>query len=107
MSKWEKLTEYASAHLQRGALLKFRAGYPFEDQVVMMVCEAPDKSPRKGLIAITGYKAGINCYVLLPCENVSGDLETKWLLENWQQWVWPGGNVEDVEIREALAVEDL
>lgn len=68
----------------------------------MMVCEAPDKSDRLGLIAISGYKAGINCYVVFPQDTASYRLSTRWLIENWQHWVWPNGDVSQVEVHEPL-----
>jgi hypothetical protein len=102
-----KLIEYAKPEVKRGALLRFAAGQPFEDHVVMMVCEAPDKSGRLGLMAISGYKAGINCCVVFPEETTSYQLSTKWLIDNWQKWVWPEGDVNGVEIREPLDAKEI
>lgn len=67
----------------------------------MMICEAPDKSGRLGLIAISGYKAGINCYVVFPERPSQSDVSARWLINNWKIWVWPGGNVNEVEVRDA------
>jgi Immunity protein 45 len=102
MTTWKKLTESAYPELKRGALLRFAAGQPFESHVVMMVCEAPDKSDRLGLITISGYKAGINCYVVFPKGTAPYQLSTRWLIDNWQRWVWPEGDVSLVEVHEPL-----
>ncbi|KAK45804.1 hypothetical protein BG58_15490 [Caballeronia jiangsuensis] len=93
--------------IERGSLLRFAAGYPFEDRVVMMVCEAPDQSGQLGLIAISGYKAGINCYVVFPSEASTDCLSARWLIENWQHWVWPDGDVNDVEVCAPLEALDI
>ncbi|MBN3755508.1 hypothetical protein G3N95_21370 [Paraburkholderia sp. Tr-20389] len=96
-----------SEHIERGSLLRFAAGYPFEEYVVMMVCEAPDKSGRLGLIAISGYKAGINCYVVFPEEASPSQLSTRWLIDNWHNGVWPGGDLSNVEFRAPLEAHQI
>jgi hypothetical protein len=103
MTTWKKLIESSdSEQLTRGMLLRFAAGDSFESHVVMMVCEAPDKSDRLGLITISGYKAGINCYVVFPSETASYKVSIRWLIDNWQLWVWPDGDVNEVEIHQPL-----
>ncbi|MFM0393910.1 Imm45 family immunity protein [Paraburkholderia phytofirmans] len=102
MMTWKKLIESADPEMKRGTLLRFAAGQPFESHVVMMVCEAPDKSDRLGLITISGYKAGINCYVVFPKETSPYHVSTRWLIDNWQLWVWPDGDVHEVEVHEPL-----
>jgi len=107
MTNWTKLIEYPESEVKRGALLRFAAGYPFEDHVVMMVCEAPDKSGRLGLMTISGYKAGINCYVAFPEQAAQHQLSRKWLIDNWQKWIWPGGDVHEVVVREPLSAHEI
>ena len=107
MMNWTRLVEYSESEVKRGALLRFAAGQPFEDHVVMMVCEAPDKSGRLGLMAISGYKAGINCYVVFPEEAAPYQLLTKWLIDNWQKWVWPGGDVNEVMVRDPFEAQEI
>lgn len=105
---WISLLDYEGAGLNRGAVLKFSAGGGFEDEVVMIVCESPDNDVRRlALMVVTGYKAGINCYVVFPEEAVVGGLSTHWLIENWGNWVCPGGNVAQVLVKEGLRVEDI
>lgn len=109
MMKWQRLTEYARTSLPRGALLKFPASYPFEDVVVMMVCEGPNSSSERCLRTITGHKAGINCYQAFPEEatNEHDFVSSAWLIQNWNKWVWPGGDVNDVLVREPLNAFEL
>lgn len=102
MKNWKKLIENVDLVMTRGMLLRFVAGQPFESHVVMMVCEAPDKSGRLGLMTISGYKAGINCYVVFPEQFSSDCISIKWLIDNWKIWVWPDGDVNEVEVRESL-----
>ncbi|MCA8263704.1 Imm45 family immunity protein [Burkholderia multivorans] len=102
MTNWKKLTESSDSTVKRGTLLRFPAGEAFEDRVVMMVCEAPNQMGRLGLMAISGYKAGINCYVVFPEHSGSDCISIQWLIENWQMWVWPEGDVNEVEVREPL-----
>jgi len=104
--KWKSLTEAGEA-LSRGALLRFSAGQAFEDRVVMMVCEAPDGAGM-ALMSITGYKAGINCYVIFPDEAMTPEgISTGWLLANWSQWVWPGRAGAEVQFKRSLSVDEI
>lgn len=98
--KWLKLSEVKAASISRGSLIKFTASYPFESEVVMMVCEAPHTRSSFGLITITGYKAGINCYVVFPDSARSDDamIPAQWLYDNWRHWVWPESSPDDVWI---------
>ena len=95
---WLQLSKQNHLNLSRGSLIRFKASYPFEDEVIMMICEAPDCHSNLGLMTITGYKAGINCYVIFP-ESARDDdatISSQWLLQNWRKWVWPDGNPDDV-----------
>ncbi|ROR24942.1 immunity protein 45 of polymorphic toxin system [Comamonas sp. BIGb0124] len=106
---WVKLIDFERRSLRRGSLIKFHAGYPFEDEVVMMVCSSPEGSLNPALITITGHKAGINCYVAFPseaqCEGVF--LDVKWLIDNWAKWVWPEGSAEDVWASGPMSVDSI
>jgi hypothetical protein len=98
---WLRLAENKTIMLSRGALLRFPASYPFEDEVVMMVCDAPHDPKTLGLITISGYKAGINCYVAFPDDFHAFDthqLRGNCLYDNWQNWVWPEGSPDDAWI---------
>jgi hypothetical protein len=107
---WIKLSENKTLFVSRGSLTKFTSSYPFEDEVVMMVCESPHSRLSLGFITITGYKAGINCYVAFPdlARNDDATISAQWLYDNWQHWVWPEGSPDDVWILpEGLSADDL
>jgi hypothetical protein len=107
-----KLVDTNKDSLRRGALIKFPASHPFEGMVVMMVWQEFFKALPMGLITITGYKAGINPYVTFPVEvceraDMPPCVPCKWLRENWNHWVWPTGDVNEVYIRDELWIEEL
>lgn len=106
LKKWKKLVELTANSFSRGTLIKFPAEYPFEKEVIMMISESPDG---KGLclITITGYKAGINCYQKFPELDIQVEIKATWLLDNWNKWVWPEGDVNDVWIHDTLQANDL
>ncbi len=107
---WIRLSENKSTVISRGSLIKFTASYPFENEVIMMVCEAPHSRSSLGLITITGYKAGINCYVVFPDAARSDEAAicNQWLYDNWQHWVWPESSPDDIFILpEGLSAGDL
>ncbi|WEV49311.1 Imm45 family immunity protein [Acinetobacter sp. ESL0695] len=106
LTNWVKLTELAGKSFIKGTLLKFSAKYPFESEVVMMICQSPDKSGLC-LMTITGYKAGKNCYQKLPDSEVYEDVSAIWLTENWHKWIYPECNVKDVWVHRGLQVCDL
>lgn len=103
--KWSKLVNFNEKYLNRGCLLKFKAHYPFEEEVIMMVCESGHS--QKGLITISGHKAGINMYVLFPEEANPNGLSTEWLITNWTKWVWPESDINFVLVRPALTYDEI
>lgn len=106
LQKWSKLTELRGDTFSRGDLIKFPAEYPFEGEVVMMLSEAPYKDGLC-LITITGHKAGINCFQKLPELVAEDTLAADWLITNWNEWIWPEGDVNQVFIHKVLQVTDL
>ncbi len=105
---WKPLISSTLVELERGHLLKFRAEHPFEDKVVMMVCEEANSAGKgRSLITISGYKAGINCYVTFPRELMTKGLTREWLIENWTSWGVPGGDIETVHVRTNLSSKEL
>jgi hypothetical protein len=110
---WISLTKYGSPYLSRGALLKFPAAYPFETSVVMMLCELRFGDRQYGLTTVTGLKAAITPYVAFPndCLHNEGKdglaLSVDWLKKNWQEWVWPEGDIQLVLVRSRIDAEDL
>lgn len=108
MMSWQLLIESRLEVLDRGSVLKFPAGYPFENEVVLMVCEEPESAGLgRALMAITGYKAGINCHVIFPRELMISGLKRNWLVQNWINWVYPEGDVRKVLVKRSLEVKDI
>ena len=106
--KWIKLIDMPdSFYLFRGALLKFNTEYPFEKKVIMMVCEDVGNPFRLGLITITGTQAGLNMYTLLPMEASQNGLSSGWLIHNWNEWIYPNSDINEVMIHEGLSAHDL
>lgn len=111
---WKKLVGIKEESLFRGTLLKFPGKYPFEDEVVMMLCEyrgGGDELPFC-LVTLTGHKAGINPVQAFPteCNNNNSKaiaFSTDWLISNWNKWVLPDGDVNDVLVREPLKASEL
>lgn len=104
--KWENLINFnGSESISRGALFKLPAIYPFEDTVVMILCANPGETDfPMSFVTITGYKAGINPYQNLPKECIAGfgenrHFDIKWLIKNWNQWVYPDCDVIHVLVR--------
>lgn len=106
--KWMKLINTPdSFDMFRGTLLKFNTEYPFEKQVIMMVCEDVGNPFRLGLITITGTQAGLNMYTLLPTDATQDGLSASWLISNWNEWIHSSSNVSDVMIHAGLSAHDL
>jgi hypothetical protein len=45
-------------------------------------------------------------YVVFP-ESPDGSLQRTWLVENWNKWVWPAGDVNDAFVRRPLDASEL
>jgi Immunity protein 45 len=91
--------------------LKFLSTYPFEEKVIVMVCENRENLEMPiNLIVMTGHKAGINPLQNLPSECLSeeGGLSLNWLINNWRKWVYSECNVDDVIVKlNPLNVEEI
>lgn len=112
MIKWFSIaTLNKSLTLRRGALLRFTATCPFEEKIIVMICEnLGNLEMPVNLIVITGHKAGINPLQNLPSECVSanGGLSVNWLIANWEKWVYPECSVNDVMVKfDSLSVEEI
>jgi len=111
MEPWKKLSELPIEGLDRGTLIAFSASYPFEERVVMMLSEHRMGSESFDLLTITGYKAGVNPYVVLPDECLlSSDVRlvsVEWLVTNWTRWVWPEGDPNNVWVRPSLDATEI
>jgi len=105
--KWYKLVDYTDEFIGRGEVLRMRSKYPYEDIVDFMVFDPIEKGYGMGLIVSSGHKAGL-ISVLLPLESLGsvsrGAIETKWLIENWNKWVFSDCDVSQVCIAEQYDV---
>lgn len=107
---WLRLADNKTSMLPRGTLVRFPASHPFEEEVVMMVCDSSLGNHTLGLITISGYHAGFNCHSSFPdsTRNENATISAQWLYDNWQHWVWPEGSPDDVWILpEGLNADDL
>jgi Immunity protein 45 len=99
MNSYIKLINYTEITIQRGTLLRCLAEYPYEEVVDFLVCEPSYKNKGCRLMVASGYKAGI---VLcdLPFEShtigQSYGINTCWLQNNWNKWVYLDCSVEQV-----------
>jgi Immunity protein 45 len=112
MIKWLSIVSLRKfSTLRRGTLLKFRAAYPFEEKIVLMICENRENLEMPvNLIVITGHKAGINPLQNLPskCLSKEGGLSVDWLISNWGKWIYPECDIDDVMVKlDPISVEEI
>jgi len=99
---WIKLSQFKSDALHHGAILRFRASYPYENVVDLMVFEPIPFEGSMGLIVTTGFKAGLIANIL-PIESAfsSGrSVSRDWLLKSWSHWILPGSDSGEVFVLE-------
>jgi hypothetical protein len=90
MLEGAQLIEY-QGDLERGAILRCKGKYPYEEYVDFMLTEYHENAARQyALVVISGYKAG-SVYVVFPEESVPKEnsgyaLDITWLRDNWGKW---------------------
>ncbi|MBS6434833.1 MULTISPECIES: Imm45 family immunity protein [Pantoea] len=92
-----KLIDYKNKSIKRGSVFRLPAVWPYEDWVDFMVI---DLFETHGLIVSSGHKAGL-ILISLPVESASIEgraLSTEWIISNWEKWIYPECNVENVHI---------
>ena len=104
---WLRLVDAdAASSLWRGTVFRFPASYPFEPVVDFMLVRHR-MSPDKGLtvICVSGYNAG-EIEVALPLDSVADGnpnaVSVGWMQDNWQKWLYPGCEVQNVFFRHRL-----
>lgn len=99
-----KLVQVTAESISRGSILSVPGKYPFEEIVEFMLFETQEADTPYGLITVSGYKAGL-ILVRLPKESVSanGGVDKVWFLANWDKWVYPDCDVNDVCFIESRA----
>jgi len=92
-----KLVQAKLDVISRGSVLSVPGEFPYEEFVDFMLFETQDDDAPYGLMVISGYKAGL-VLVRLPKESVSaaGGVDKVWFLANWNKWVYPNCDVDDV-----------
>ena len=98
------LIDYQELWIPRGSVLRVRSiidkdpNWYVEKQVDLMVFDATNLKGIYGLIAVSGTKAGL-INIVFPQESSDDEsvgLRTKWLVDNWEKWVHPAGDVDSV-----------
>lgn len=101
----KKLIDCKAETLFRGTVFRCIGKYPFENIVDFMLVEYPDDmSSGYAIYCISGYHAGC-VEVVLPLKAVSQynrGISVKWLMENWNEWVYPDCPIINVEIFEPI-----
>ena len=93
----QKLIDYQEDAIYRGAVLRFPGTWPYEKIVDYMII---DMEGQLFTCVSSGYKCGA-VYIGLPQEGYYSDkyaINTKWLIENWNKWIYLDCAVEDVYI---------
>lgn len=88
--------------ITRGCVFRCKARYPYEEVVDFMVAESfYNGEPRYAVYVISGYKAG-SLVVWLPNESLSTNygLSWRWVIENWDKWIYLDCDIENVWIVE-------
>lgn len=101
-----KLLEYDKKSISRGMVFRLPGQWPYESFVDFMVIDLADRERPFGLVVTSGYKAGL-ILVSLPNESNSEEgraLSTKWIISNWNKWIYPECNVEDVYLIERYEI---
>lgn len=101
MEQRSRLLDYKQ-DISRGCVFRCKAKYPYEEVVDFMVAESFDNGElRYVLYVISGYKAG-SLLVRLPKDALSTNfgLNWKWVVENWNDWIYLDCGVEDVWVVE-------
>ena len=93
------LIDVEDESLFRGNILRVPGKYPYEEFVDFMIFDTQSEDRRYALIVTSGYKAGL-ILVYLPQESeaAGGGVNLKWLVSNWNKWIYPECDVSDVTL---------
>lgn len=99
--KWILLNKYSEDKVWRGAVFRCNGKYPYEETVDFMVFDHPDSPSGFSLLVSSGQKAG-EILLQFPIEALHKGsdikaLSTKWIIKNWNDWVYPD-NTKEVKI---------
>ncbi|MEZ5986119.1 MAG: Imm45 family immunity protein [Hyphomonas sp.] len=96
-----KLIEAERDEIWAGTVLRFPAQAPFEDSADFMLFFDVHAESGFSLVCTTGSKAG-NLEARLPKAALASGkvraIDRRWLIENWQAWIYPDTSVDQVQI---------
>lgn len=93
-----KLMEYQNELVECGSVFSLPSQWPYDDWVEFMLYKTHDLERPYGIIVFSGYKSGL-VLVNLPKESHAKNgngIQTEWLINNWEKWVYPECNIKDV-----------
>lgn len=95
---WKKLIDQIEElFLGRGTVFRFPATWPYEEKVDYMLIENASSPSDFSLLVSSGYKAGIVCLNLpKEADPKNKGISSKWLIENWNKWIYEESKVSDV-----------
>ncbi|WP_181149749.1 Imm45 family immunity protein [Arthrobacter sp. MYb227] len=104
-----KIKDYRRATLNAGTVFRFPAQVPFESIVDWMLMEDSISDSGFSLFCVSGYHSG-QVELRLPAEaktETNRSIMTRWVCENWQQWIYTHAKVSDVWIREGYSAPEV
>ncbi|QDH17401.1 Imm45 family immunity protein [Swingsia samuiensis] len=94
-----KLADYEEDFLDFGGVFRLDAEWPYEEKVDFIISEIPSSSKDRkyALVVSSGVKSG-HILVFLPneCLDENEKLSKNWMLENWEKWVYPEADIQNV-----------
>ncbi|WP_445656978.1 Imm45 family immunity protein [Achromobacter sp. NCFB-sbj8-Ac1-l] len=98
MNKFVKLMDAPGDGLWHGNILRLKAKWPYENVVDFMVFDTLDAERPSGLIVTSGHKAGLILvhFPVICCNDNGRGVRKKWLIDNWDLWVYPDCSVDKV-----------
>jgi hypothetical protein len=108
---WKRLKDFEDDNVYRGSVFRTPAKPPHEQFVDLMIVEDVHSDSGFSLVIVTGYDAGIVRLSLpeeagTPEQRRIRSLSRRWIMNNWQKWIWPDNNADQVLFRRYYTVED-
>ena len=97
LMSWQKLLTADLEEIAAGSVFRVKAQWPYEEFVDLMLVYLPGENTAHALIVCTGMKAG-RVLVKLPLVSDCGGraISKDWIVENWNEWIYPDSLIEDV-----------
>lgn len=98
------MLEFNGEAIPAGSILRLPAVWPYESIVDFMIFDPLVERKGMGLIVSSGYKGG-RILLYFPIESaINRAISTRWLIDNWGDWVYPECKVEDVYVCDGYPV---